>query len=126
MSLILISEADVTRIHDLVLNDGELAGMAKDKSLAGALSRIDFRLSYGLISDVYDLAASYAVVIATGHLFNDANKRTGYRVMEVCLLLNGVSLQWNMETIGQKIISVAQGHVDELELAGWLRAQGAG
>ena len=123
MSLILISEADVIRIHDLVLNDGELAGIAKDRSLASALSRIDFRLSYGLINDVYDLAASYAVVIATGHLFNDANKRTGYRVMEVCLLFNGVSLQWDVETIGQKIISVAQGHVDEIELAAWLRAQ---
>jgi len=126
MSLILISEEDVIRIHDLVLNDGELAGMAKDKSLAGALSRIDFRLTYGLINDVYDLAASYAVVISTGHLFNDANKRTGYRVMEVCLLLNGISQQWDVETIGQKIISVAQGHVDEIELANWLRAQGVG
>ena len=123
MSLILISETDVIRIHDLVLNDGELAGMAKDKSLSGALSRIDFRLSYGLINDVFDLAASYAVIISTGHVFNDANKRTGFRVMEVCLALNGIFLQWDTELTGQKIISSAQGHVDELELAGWLRAK---
>ncbi|KAB7613632.1 type II toxin-antitoxin system death-on-curing family toxin [Amylibacter sp. SFDW26] len=126
MGLILVSEEDVIRIHDLVLNDGELAGMAKDKSLPGALSRIDFRLSYGLIRDVFDLAASYAVVISTGHLFNDANKRTGFRVMDVCLALNGISLEWNTAIIGPKIIAVAQGQVDELALAEWLRTQDKG
>lgn len=123
MSLVLLSESDVIHIHDLVLNAGELAGMAKDKSLGGALSRVEFRLSYGLINDVFDLAATYAVVIGTGHTFNDANKRTAFRTMEVCLLLNGFSIQWDTEEIGQKIISVAQGHIDEMELAMWLRNQ---
>lgn len=121
MGLIQLSEAEVIHIHDLVLNEGELAGLAKDKSLSGALSRVDFRMSYGLINDSYDLAAAYAVVIATGHTFNDANKRTAYRSMIVCLVMNGIRLKVDMKTMGEIIIQVAQGKIDEMELAKWLR-----
>lgn len=121
MSFIQLSEAEVIHIHDLVLNDGELTGVARDKSLSGALSRVDFRMSYGLINDAYDLAAAYAVVIATGHTFNDANKRTAYGSMDLCLYLNGIEINWDTETIGDIIIRVAQGKVDEMELAKWLR-----
>lgn len=122
MGYILIAESDVVYIHDNVLNPGELPGLALDKSLGGALSRVEFRLSYGLIGDVYDLAASYAVVIATGHTFNDGNKRTAFRVMEVCLVLNDISIEWDVVAVGNMIIEVAQSHVDEAELARWLRS----
>ncbi|MEM7241906.1 MAG: type II toxin-antitoxin system death-on-curing family toxin [Pseudomonadota bacterium] len=117
----LLSEADVEHIHDQVLNPKELKGLAGDKSLSGALSRIDFRLTYGLIKDEFDLAATYAVVIATGHLFNDGNKRTAFRGMDVILRLHGVDIDWETETVGQKIIATAQGQIDEGELATWLR-----
>ena len=118
----LLSEGDVIHIHDQVLNEGELQGLAQDKSLSGALSRIDFRLTYGLIHDTYDLAATYAVVIATGHLFNDGNKRTAFRCMDVILRLHGHSPQWDTAEVGQMIIQAAQGRIDEVELADRLRA----
>lgn len=111
----------VEKIHDDILNPGELPGRARDKSLEGALARVDNRLAYGLIGDVFDLAAIYAVVIACGHCFNDGNKRTAYRSMEVCLEANGVVPVWGVEAAGQIIIRVAQGLVDEGELADWLR-----
>ena len=63
----------VVDIHDEVLNPGELTGLALDKSLEGALARVENRIAYGLIDDVFDLAAAYAVAIAQGHCFNDAN-----------------------------------------------------
>ena len=113
----------VEDIHDDILNPGELPGRALDKSLEGALARVDNRLAYGLIGDVYDLAAAYAVVVACGHCFNDGNKRTAYRSMQVCLEANGVVLQWDVETVGQIIIRVAQGLVDEGDLAEWLRGR---
>ena len=118
----LLSTDNVVYIHDRVLNAGELAGQARDKSLSGALSRIEFRLNYGLITDEYDLAATYAVVIATGHLFNDGNKRTAFRCMDVILRLHGIKMNWDTQTIGDKIIEVAQGKVDELELSRFLRS----
>jgi death-on-curing protein len=111
----------VELIHDQVLNPGELAGRARDKSLEGALARVENRLAYEMIADAYDLAAAYAVAIAQGHCFNDANKRTAYQAMDVCLDLNGVQINWTATEIGPVIIRAAQRHLDEGELADWLR-----
>lgn len=114
----------VETIHDAVLNPGELSGRARDKSLEGALGRVENRLAYGMIEDVFDLAAAYGVAVAQGHCFNDGNKRTAFRVMQVCLDLHGLSepLLPEAET-GQIIIRVAQGLMDEGDLAEWLRGQ---
>ena len=113
----------VDAIHDEVLNPGELQGRALDKSLESALARVENRMVYGLVGDLWDLAALYCVVIATGHCFNDGNKRTAYRSMEVCLEANGVVAAWDVEDVGDLVIRVAQGLVDEQELAAWLRGQ---
>jgi len=118
----LLTVDEVIYIHDSVLNPNELAGLAMNKSLEGALGRIDFRLDYGLISDVFDLGSAYAIAIATGHVFNDANKRTALQAMMVSMKLNGLELTWPTEVIGDKIRDVAQGKVDEIELANWLRS----
>lgn len=121
MNFRMLSAELVDSIHDEVLNPGELPGRARDKSLDGALARIDNRLAYGLLHDIFDLAAAYAVVIATGHCFNDGNKRTAFRSMQLVLHLNGVSLPWNADEIGPLIIRAAQGLLDEEDLAAWLR-----
>ena len=118
---LLLTTDDVLGIHDDVLNTGELPGLAADKSLDGALGRIDFRIQYNTIQDEYDLAATYAVVIARAHAFNDGNKRTAFAAMDTCLLINGIVPQWNMAEVGNLIIDVAQGNIDEGQLATWLR-----
>lgn len=117
----LLSVDLVTVIHDAVLNPGELQGLALDKSLDSALARVENRLAYGMIGDVFDLAAAYAVAIATGHCFNDANKRTAHQSMDTCLDINGIEIAWTVSQIGPLIIDVAQGRVDEGDLADWLR-----
>jgi death on curing protein len=121
MSFVLIDADLVVAIHDAVLNPGELQGMAGDKSIGGALARVDNRLVYGLINDVFDLAAAYCVAIATGHAFNDANKRTAHQTMDVCLDLNGVQLAHDTIEAGDLIRNVAQRRLDEDDLAAWLR-----
>ena len=98
-------------------------GLQEGKSLEGALSRIDFRINYGIINDVFDLAAMYAVAISQGHTFNDANKRTAYATMELCLHIHGEQIIFNVKEVGDVIIKVAQGHMDESELATWLRME---
>jgi death on curing protein len=123
MSFTLLEPALVEALHDEVLNPGELAGRARDKSLEGALARVDNRLAYGLIGDAFDLAAAYAVAIAQGHCFNDANKRTAHQAMDACLDLNGVQITWDTEETGQWIIRVARGAAGEAELADWLRGK---
>jgi death on curing protein len=123
MTYQLLSVELVDAIHDSVLNPGELAGRAMDKSLEGALARVDNRLTYGLISDVFDLAAAYAVAISQGHCFNDGNKRTAHQVMDTCLDLNGVQITWSALVIGPIIVRTAQGLLDEGELGHWLRVR---
>ena len=118
----LLSSKDVLNIHRKVINSQELQGLAGNKSLDAIISRVENRIYYGLIGDVYDLAATYAVVIAVGHVFNDANKRTGAIAMDTALRRNGIHLRLDAEKIGQIIIKVAQGIVDETALARHLRA----
>ena len=126
MSWFLIAPDKVEAIHDGILNPAEIKGRARDKSLEGALARVDNRLNYGLIADAFDLAAAYAVAIAQGHCFNDGNKRTAFRVMLICLDLNGIQLVWNTEAVGQAIIRAAQRRMDEGELADWLLERAPG
>lgn len=121
MTYALLTPQLVIEIHDTVLNPGELTGLAKDKSLEGALARVDNRLAYGMIDDAFDLAAAYAIAIAQGHCFNDANKRTAFRAMDVVLAFNGIRPTWNATEIGPIIIRAAQRLLDEGELAHWLR-----
>jgi death-on-curing protein len=121
MTFILLSAELVEQIHDVILNPGEIPGRARDRSLEGALARVDNRLTYGMIRDAFDLAAAYAIAISQGHCFNDGNKRTAHQSMDVCLALNGVHITWTHEDVGQAIIRSAQRLMDEGELAEWLR-----
>jgi death on curing protein len=121
MSFSLLTVEMVIAVHDAVLNPGELPGLSRDKSLAGALGRVDNRISYDLIADAFDLAAAYAIAISQGHCFNDANKRTAHQTMDVCLALNGVEITWSAGDVGPMIIRAAQRQMDEGGLAEWLR-----
>ena len=117
----LLSAELIDAIHDRALNPGELPGRALDKSLDGALARVENRLAFDLINDPFDLAAAYAAAIAQGHCFNDGNKRTAFDAMNFCLELHGIVTAWTAATAGDQIIRLAQRHIDEGELAHWLR-----
>ncbi len=110
-------------IHDLVINQNELQGMAGNKSLDAVLARIENRMSFGMINDELDLAACYACFLAVGHVFNDANKRTAFASMDVCLSLNDIELIYDHLEVGGLIVKAAQRIVDEIELSAWLRVQ---
>lgn len=121
-----LDSSDVIEIHDLVIGRNELQGMAGNKSLDAVLVRIENRMSFGLISDEFDLAACYACFLAIGHVFNEANKRTAFACMDICLSLNGVDLNYDHIEMGNLIIRAAQGIVDEVEFSAWLRSQALG
>jgi death-on-curing protein len=121
MTFILLTVDDVVAIHDYVLSDHELQGLAGGKYLDGALGRVENRLNYGLIEDVFALGAAYAAAISQAHCFNDGNKRTAFQVMDLVLDLNGVQMAWDTELIGQKIVLLAQSKLDDVSFADWLR-----
>lgn len=126
MTWFLFSAEMVEAIHDEVLNSGELTGLARDKSLEGALGRVENRLHYGMIGDVFDLAAAYAEAVSQGHCFNDANKRTAFRTMHLCLHLNGAKIPLDPDIVGPRIIELAQGRLAADDLAEWLRRAAEG
>ena len=116
-----LTSRDVVEIHQLVINPNELQGVAGNKSLDAVLAPIENRKGFGLIDDLYELAACYACYLAVGHVFNEANKRTAFACMDTCLALNGVTLDYDSEEAGELMIRAAQGIVDESELGSWLR-----
>lgn len=120
--MIFVSANDVVEIHDFVIHSKELQGLGKNKSIEAIIARIDNRIAYGMIRDVHELAACYACYIAVGYAFHDANKRTAFACMDVCLALNGIELEYIVEEAGDQIIKAAQGVMDEVELAAWLRS----
>ena len=124
MRFVLLGSASVELLHEQIIHANELQGRSADKSLESTIARVNNRLAYGLIDDVFDLAASYAAAIAQGHCFRDANKRTAFQVMDVVLDLNGVHLNWRTEEVGDKIIELAQSTIAESDFAGWLRLLG--
>jgi death-on-curing protein len=123
MEFRLFKVTEIIALHEAVLNSGELAGLAKDVSLDEVLARVDFQVHYNMIADVYELAAMYAVAISQAHAFRDANKRTAHSTMKLVLKIHGIHLLLSAKEVGDIIIKTAQGQLDEVELAAWLRTQ---
>ena len=118
-----ISASDVADLHEAVINPNESQGVPCNKSLDAVMARIDNRLTYGMIDDVYEMAACSGCYIAVGHVFNDANKRTAMAAVDISLAINNITLIYDTREAGDMIIRAAQGLVDEQELAAWLRNQ---
>jgi death on curing protein len=107
-------------IHDYILSTEQgLPGGHGRGPVEGALARIENRILYAELDDVFDIAAMYAVAIARGHVFNDANKRTALVTALTYLALQGVELAREpfLEDI---MVYVAEGQLDEQELASLL------
>lgn len=121
MTFVLLSADSVELIHEQVIHAAELQGRSADKSLESTIARVNNRLAYGLIHDVFDLAAAYAAAIAQGRYFRDANKRTAFQTMDVVLDLNRVQVNWSTEEVGEQIIGLAQSTISESDFADWLR-----
>ena len=86
------------------------------------MARVNNRVAYDMIEDVFELAACYACYIAVGHAFNDGNKRTAFKPQwDTCLKINDIELDFDTVETSDMIIKAAQGIVDEKELAEWLR-----
>ncbi len=111
----------IVEMHDMILNPGELTACAGDKSLDAALMRVEHRVHFGLIEDEYHLAATYAMVIATGHCFNDGNKRTALQVMNTCLDLYQLEIVCEHIKLADTVVELAQSKIDEDNLAQYLR-----
>ncbi len=113
----------VLAIHDEQLAEhGGMNGLREESLLLSALARPQNLAAYGA-PDLADLAASYAVGIARNHAFIDGNKRTALVVAAgVFLPLNGYKLTASDGETVRVMLAVADGTMQEEELATWFRA----
>lgn len=112
----------VIEIHDAILEDEPgLAGMPDLGKLEGALSRIDNQRLYAGADDVFEIAARYAIALARGHCFNDANKRTALVTALTYLDLQGIEIRRSAK-LEDIMVDVASGQLHEQALADLLYA----
>lgn len=99
---------------------GGPAGMRDEGLLDSALARPLNLVAYA-DPDVAALAAGYGVGFAKNHPFVDGNKRAAFLCVGLFLALNGWRLQASQVEATSAILAIADGDLDELAFAEWLR-----
>ncbi|MDN7878205.1 MULTISPECIES: type II toxin-antitoxin system death-on-curing family toxin [Burkholderia cepacia complex] len=114
----MILDADLVEIvHNFILeNEPGLDGKTNRGALEGALGRIENRILYDGLEDVFEIAGMYAVAIARGHAFPDANKRTALVSALTYLLVEGYEVV-RTPALEDIMVDVAEGRIDYPTLA---------
>ncbi len=117
-----IDEALLIRWHDLVLSEtGGASGVRDQGLLNSALARPVNRHAYESLSDLIELAATYAVAIASNHPFIDGNKRAAFMALGMFLEDNGLWLAAEPDDATTIMFAVAAGEIGIAGLTDWLR-----
>ncbi|GAO34636.1 death-on-curing protein [Sulfuricella sp. T08] len=113
----------VYAVHEIQLaRHGGLDGIRDKNAVESALARPEQLDAYGNPKpDTADLAAAYAYGFARNHGFSDGNKRTAWVIARVFLADNGLSLQFSEIDAIHTMESVANGSLEEKQLADWFR-----
>lgn len=111
-----------TAIHDEAIYEfGGLAGIRDHGLLESALDRPRNLLAYEPANSKFELAASLCLGVAKNHPFNDGNKRTALLSTRAFLYLNGRVLEPAQQDEVATMLAVADGSLNEQQLAVWLR-----
>lgn len=107
----------VIEIHDFILaHEPGLVGYQDAGRVEATLARVDNRILYEQMNDIFQIAAAYAVSIARGHVFADANKRTALVTALTYLDMQGVNLK-RTQKLEDIMVDVAEGTLDLDDLA---------
>ncbi len=111
----------VLLLHDDILaTTGGAAGIRDEGLLDSALARPLNRFAYEGLVDIVELAATYAVAIASNHPFIDGNKRSAFMALGLFLEENGLTLTSTDDDATEAMLGVARGEVTIEALARWL------
>jgi death-on-curing protein len=116
-------EETVLLIHKRqIAEHGGRDGLRDEGLLLSALARPQNLLAYSEETfDISALAAAYAFGIAKNHPFIDGNKRTALVVARIFLLLNKFDLKASQEEKYLTFLKLAEGNLNEAELAEWIK-----
>lgn len=110
----MLDAAFVLQIHEEILREEPgLPGFAGPgfAGLESALQRVENWATYAGLTDVFGTASMYAVAIARGHIFNDANKRTALVSALTYLKLQEITVERNAR-LEDDMVHVAEGVID--------------
>ena len=118
----MISVKEAEEIHKILIDDfGGSHGIRDLSSLESALARpFQSFENQQLYPSVILKAAALLESLIINHPFVDGNKRTGYTLLRLFLLLNGFDLEASRDDKYEFIISVASGTKDFDSIAEWL------
>ena len=115
--MIWVSAQEVIAFHDRILQRFPgVAGMSDPGRAEALIYRVQNRKHYEGSTDVFELAATYWVAIARGHIFNDGNKRTAFFVTMTFLYRNGIRIRDTGNMLENLTVEAATGEktVDQL------------
>lgn len=113
----LLDAEAVKAIHDRLLEtEPGLHGDHGMGALEGAVGRVMNAVMYEGLDDAYDIAALYAVAIARGHVFADANKRTALVTSLAYLSTQGIDLDRD-DALEDAMVDVAEGKLGAEDFA---------
>jgi len=113
----------VFAVHDKQLAvHGGLDGIRDLNAVESAIDRAKNLAAYeNPLPDAADLAAAYIYGIATGHGFNDGNKRTAWVIGRLFLMINDQTLVFDQVEAINFMMAVAAGTMSEPQAAQWIR-----
>lgn len=113
-------EAVIDLHAELLEEHGRASGLRDRGGLESALARARQLHADDPDADLHALAAACAGGIIRNHPFVDGNKRAAFVALGVFLALNGRYLDATEQAAEQVIVELAEGRLDEAELAAWL------
>lgn len=117
-----VSASEVIAFHDRILQHlPGVKGMSDPGRAEAIIYRVQNRFHYEGVSDIFELAATYWVAIARGHIFNDGNKRTAFFITMTFLARNGYLIADEDTRLEELTVLAATGEATVVVLADALR-----
>lgn len=111
----------VHAIHELQLAEHGGRGGVRDPGLLQSALDAPKNVFHYEKADLFKLAAVYGYRISNNQPFIDGNKRTGYVVSRLFLMLNGYDIQADEVSRVQMYLDISNNMKVEDELAAWLK-----
>ncbi len=118
----MISKEEVEKLHKILIgNFGGAQGIRDVQGLESALARPYQTFDKAeLYPSVLEKAASLIESILNNHPFVDGNKRTGYTLLRLFLINNGLDITATPEEKYEFVIAIASGQKRFDEILSWL------
>ena len=119
----ILDVTDIDDIHrELLKESGGLPGKSIDRPIESVLYRVFNRILYEKVTGLHEIAALYAYTIASGHPYNDGNKRTAMTSMLVFLQLNGLNFRAPDFDLVSKMIAIAENKINIADFTSWVKS----